>query len=201
MPRLFPGLRRLFFSLFQGLLLRLGLQTQSFSSRLGALLLALLFACVAFAADRLQIRLEVVGAVVVVDLLPGLDVLDRPDHDLALARAEVGLRVPLAGMVDIAGDILTYRTVDSPAAIELEQILVLDRVVLLLSGIQQRTKIPDDFGALLDRFGGEEAKPGAGTADAIRLFRRNSRTDRLGTDTLMKKGAAVLKRFRIKSGE
>jgi hypothetical protein len=50
---------------------------------------------------------------------------------------------------------------------EFEQVLVLDRVVLLLPAIQQRPKIADYLGALLDRFGGEEAKPGAGTADTI----------------------------------
>src|SRR6266852_3058077 len=176
--QLFPGLGRLFFGFLQSLLLCLGFQAQLFGPRLGALLLALLFASRAFAADRLQIRLEVVGAVVVVDLFAGLDVLDRADHDLALAGADVGLRVRLAGMIDVTGDVLAHRSVDGPAVVELEQIFVLDRVVFLLSAIQQRTKIADDFGALLDRFGGEETKPGAGTADAIGFIRRYGRHDR-----------------------
>src|SRR6266481_8781113 len=99
-------------------------------------------------------------------------------------------------MIDVARDVLAHRPVDGPAVIEFEQIFVLDRVVLLLLGIQQRPKITDDFGALLDRFGGEEAKPGTGTADAIRLFRRNGRHDRYETDTLARgsREAAVLKR-------
>src|SRR6266404_6165615 len=137
-PMLFLGLCRQLFGFPQGLSLRLGLQAQPFGPRLGALLLALLFARRASAADRLQIGLEVVGTVIVVDLFARLDV---------------------------------------PAVIEFEQIFVLDRVVLLLLAIQQRPEITDDFGALLDRFGGEEAKPGRGTADAIRFFRRNGRHD------------------------
>src|SRR3979411_2086496 len=99
----------------------------------------------------------------------------------------------------MVGNILAHRTVDGPAAVELEQIFVLDGVVLLLPRIQQRPKIADYFGALLDRFGGEEAKPGAGTANAIGFIRGNGRDDRYGTDTLMKatdREAAVLKRFR-----
>src|SRR5882757_9655312 len=79
--KLFLGLRRLFLGFFQRLLLGPGLETQSFGPRLGALLLAFLFAGVAFAADRLQVRLEVIGAVVVVDLFAGLDLFDGADKD------------------------------------------------------------------------------------------------------------------------
>ncbi len=42
--KLFPGLGRLLFGFLQGLLFRLGFQAQLFGPRLGALLLALLFA-------------------------------------------------------------------------------------------------------------------------------------------------------------
>ena len=75
----------------------------------------------------------------------------------ALARADIAFRIRLAGVVDIARDVLADRTVDGPAVRELEQIFVLDRVVFFLLGIQKRPKIPDDFGALLDPLGGEEA--------------------------------------------
>src|SRR6185503_17782998 len=81
---------------FPGQLLRLalglGLQAGPFRPRFRALLLALLLAGCAFAADRLQIGFEVVSAVVVVDLLARLDVLDGADEDLALARLDVGFR-------------------------------------------------------------------------------------------------------------
>src|SRR6478735_8579255 len=114
--------------LLQRLALGLGLQAGLFSPRLGALLLALLLAGRAFAADRLQIGFEIVGAVIVIDLLARLDLLDGADEDLALARLNVGFGVRPAGVVDVAGDVLAYRTVDGPAAIEFEQIFVLDRV-------------------------------------------------------------------------
>ena len=57
------------------------------------------------------------------------------------------------------------------------RVRVLDCVVFFLSRIQQRTKIAHDFGALLDRFGGEEAKSGAGAADAVGLMLGNGRHD------------------------
>src|SRR5262249_6809260 len=149
--------------------------SQAFRASLGPLLLALLLAGLTFATDRLQIRLEVVGSIVVVDFVARRDVLDRADENLSLARANVAFSVRLAGMIDIAGDVLAHRAVDGPAIVELEQIFVLDRVILLLPGIQQRPEIPDDLGPLLDRLGGEEAEPGAGTADAIGFLWRNGR--------------------------
>src|SRR3954470_19247183 len=62
--------------LLQRLALGLRFQAGSFFPRLGALLLALFLARGAFAADRFQIGFEVIGAVVVIDLLARLDVLD-----------------------------------------------------------------------------------------------------------------------------
>ena len=47
----------------------------------GAFLFPLFLAGVAFAADRLQVGLEVIGAVIVVDLVARLDVLDGADVD------------------------------------------------------------------------------------------------------------------------
>src|SRR5258708_14617611 len=196
---LFPGLRR-FFGFLQSLPLGLGLQAQFFGPRLGALLLAFLLASVAFAADRLQIGLKIVRAVIVIDIFAGLDVLDGADEHLALTRPDVGFGVRLAGVIDVAGDVLAHRTVDGPAAVEFQQIFVLDRVVLLLPAIQKRPKIADYFGALLDRFGGEEAKPGAGTANTIGFVRRNGRHDRLKLTRSWKRRdreGAVLLRFRI----
>src|SRR6188768_435918 len=79
------------------LLLGLRLQTLLLRPRLGALLLPLLHAGSAQAADRLEVFLEVVGAVVVVDLLARRDVLDGADIDLALDRVNVGFGVGPAG--------------------------------------------------------------------------------------------------------
>src|SRR4051794_16579756 len=125
-------LRLALLGLFQRLPLGFGLEAEFFCPSLGALLLALLFARRAFAADRLQVGFEIVGAVVVIDLLAGLDLLDGADEDLALARFDVGFRVRPAGVVDVAGDVLAHRTVDGPAAVEFKQIFVLDRVIFFL---------------------------------------------------------------------
>src|SRR5450755_2890576 len=130
--QLFLGLRRLLLGFSERLFLGLGLQPQLFGPRLGALFLALLLASGAFAADRLQIRFKIVGAVIVIDLFAGLDVLDGADHHLAFARADVGFRIGLAGVIDVARDVLAHRAVDGPAVVELEQVFVLDRVVFFL---------------------------------------------------------------------
>src|SRR5437868_12799521 len=113
------------FGLLQRFPLGLGLEAGLLRPRLGALLLALLLAGRAFAADRLQIGFEIVGTVIVIDLLARLDVLDGANKDLALAWANVGFRVRLAGVVDVAGDMLAQRTVDGPALVQLEPVLVL----------------------------------------------------------------------------
>src|SRR5215475_10470483 len=154
---------------FLGFALGLLLQALPLRPRLGALLLAHLLAGLAFAADRLQIGFEIVGAVIVVDLLARLDVLDGADENLALARLDVGLRIRLAGVIDVAGDVLADRTVDGPAIVELEKVFVLDRILFFFPGIQDGSEIADDLGALLDRPGGEEAKAGLGAADAVGL--------------------------------
>src|ERR1700724_725046 len=93
---LFPGPRRLL-GLPQSLPLGLDLQAQFFGPGLGALLLAFFRASVALAADRLQIGLKIVSAVIVIDLCAGLDILDGSDEHLALTRPDVGFGVRLAG--------------------------------------------------------------------------------------------------------
>src|SRR6185312_4369567 len=98
------GRRRL-----DGALLRLGLLALLFLACLGAQLLALLLAGVAFAADRLQVFLEVIGAVVVVDLLAGRDVLDGADIDAALLLLDVGFGIRAAGVVDVTRNVLAHR--------------------------------------------------------------------------------------------
>jgi hypothetical protein len=92
-----------------------------------------------------------------------------------MARMNIGLRVRLAGVIDIAGDIIPHRAVDGPAVGQLEQIFVLDRIFVFLLRIQERPEIADDPGPLLDRLGGKEAESGTGTADAVRFVQRYRR--------------------------
>src|SRR5262245_62283621 len=89
------------------------------------------------AAALLDEGVEVVAAVVVGDLVTGVDGLDRADQNLVLLDIRFGVRP--AGMVDVAGDVLAARAVDGPAVVDLEQVLgvelVRDPVVQLLPGM------------------------------------------------------------------
>jgi hypothetical protein len=80
-------------------------------------------------------------------------------------------------VVDVAGDVLADRAVDGPAVGKFEQVFVLDRILFLLLGIEQRPEIADDLAALLDRLGGEEAEAGAGAADAVGFVRGSAGYD------------------------
>src|SRR4030095_4481843 len=76
------------------------------------------------------------------------------------------LRVRPAGGVGVAGEVAAGRAVDGPAAVQFEQVLVLDRILFLDPAVEQRAEIFDDPRALLDFLGGEQTEPGAGAADA-----------------------------------
>src|SRR5262245_23058046 len=84
------GLRTLFCLLLRG-------------TFLGPRQLALLLAGVALAADRLQVLLEVILAVVVVDLFARLDVLGGADEHPAIAGLHVGFGVRPASVIDVTG--------------------------------------------------------------------------------------------------
>src|SRR5206468_3908146 len=129
----------------------------------GAFLASLLAALVALAADRLDEAVEMVLAVIVGDLVAGLDVLHGRDQDLA--ALDVGLGIGPAGMVDVAGDVAPGRAVDGPAAVELEQVAVVDLVGALVGDL--RPPVLDDERALPDGAGGEQAEAGARAAETI----------------------------------
>src|SRR5262249_9317822 len=130
--------------------------------------LALGLAFDALAADRLQILPEIIGAVVVGDLLAGLNLLGGADVDLLQPGVDVGFGIRPAGMVGVARDIAADRTVDGPAAVQFEQIFVLDRVIFRLRAIEQRPEILEDPGALFDLFRCEEPEAGPRPSDTIR---------------------------------
>src|SRR4051812_22175557 len=74
----------------------------------------------ALATYRLDESVDIVAAVVIGDLVIGLDVLDRTDLDHVLD--EIDFRVGPAGMIDIAGQIAPGGAIDRPAVVDLEQI-------------------------------------------------------------------------------
>src|SRR5215208_5203067 len=68
-------------------------------------------------------------------------------------------------MIDVARDVLARRSVDRPARIDLEQIAVVRNLVALLVG-EQRPRVFDNIGVLLDRLSREHAEPGTRASDA-----------------------------------
>src|SRR5262245_47221130 len=118
---------------------------------------------------------EIVPAVVIGDLVAGLDVLDRADLDRV--PDDVGFGIRPAGMIDVAGAVAAVGTVDGPARIDLEQIAVADVVGDL--GRNLPAAVSHDELALLDRNACEQAEPGLGACDAQVAGRYQS--DRHGT--------------------
>src|SRR5690606_35793366 len=113
-------------------------------------------------------RLVQVDAVVVGQLLAGLDVAQRVDEDLVLVLAalrvllDLGLAVGLAAVVHPARDVALDVGVDDVFVIEREQegvpVLVLVAVVLVHLGVgAQRALVADHPLALPDQLGGEYA--------------------------------------------
>src|SRR5262245_11928899 len=102
-------------------------------------------------------------AVVVGDLVTGLDVLDRRDQDLAFL--DVGLGIGPAGRGDVSRDVAPDRAVDRPALVDLEQVAVVELVGDRVG--DARTPVFDDEIALMDRLGGEQAEAGARAGDAV----------------------------------
>jgi hypothetical protein len=142
----------------------LHLRPPSLSSQLRARLGPLVAAFVTFASATSDHVVEVIGAVVVGDLVARLDVLDRTQEH-AVADL-VGFDVRPAGVVGVAAEIAASRTIDGPAAIDLIEIAVATRLKLLCLVIRQfAALVLDDTGAFADRLGGKQSQPRPGAAD------------------------------------
>src|SRR3954453_13944493 len=123
----------------------------------------------AFAA-LLEIELQVLFAVVDGDLLAGPDAPERAiDH---AAAHQGGLRVRIAGVIDIARDVAAGGAVDGPAPVDLEQVFVGAAAVELLRDRcgNERAEILDDGFACGDRSDREQAQARSRAADAERPF-------------------------------
>src|SRR5262249_10655540 len=118
----------------------------------------------ALAADRLEELVEIFLAVVVGDLLAGLD--GPPGVDLDLAPDSVRLRVRLARMIDVARRIGARRALDRPSLVEVEPVLAPPVVAVVPA--HQRAPVFDDELAGADRLGREQAEAGARAGDAER---------------------------------
>ena len=118
-------------------------------------------ASLALAAHVPDESVEIIAPIVIGDLVPGLDVLDRPNLDHVLDK--IDFRVRPAGMIDIAGPIASAGAVDGPAIVDLEQIAGVELFGVL--GADLLAAISNDELALLDRGASKEAQAGLGSAD------------------------------------
>ena len=80
----------------------------------------------AFAAKLLDERIEIIAAIVIGDLVPRLDVLDRTDLDHVFH--EIDFRIGSARMIDIARPVSAAGAVNGPAAVDLEEIACVELV-------------------------------------------------------------------------
>ena len=123
----------------------------------------------ASATGGLDEQLEIVPPIVVGDLLAGLDRPYRAQDHLALYQRAFCVRP--AGVVGVAADVAAGRSIQGPAAVDLEHVaaagLALARA--RFAGGDAAAGILDDERALGDRRGGEQAESGSRTADAIAL--------------------------------
>src|SRR5262249_35067276 len=118
-------------------------------------------------AVRLDVGVEVILAVVVGDLVAGLDIPDRLDADAAVADHRVG--VAAAGMVGGARDGRAGPGVPGPARIHLVPGAIVGGLVALVVR-QQRAGVLDDESALANGLGRDHAEACARAADAKRIM-------------------------------
>src|SRR6516162_8609586 len=137
---------------------RLGRAPRSLRTDLGAFL----GASPALATHGLDEGVEIIAAVVIGDLVPGLDILDRTDLDHVLH--EIGFGIRSARMVDVARAVPAVGAVDGPAGVDLEQVAGIELVGGF--GADLPAAVAYDELPLFDRDAGEETKPGLRSADA-----------------------------------
>src|SRR5262245_26428524 len=135
----------------------LGPTPRSLRTDLGAFLPA----SPAFATHGLDEGVEIIAAVVIRDLVPWLDILDRTDLDHVLHKIGFGIRS--ARMVDVARAVPAARAVDGPAGVDLEQVAGIEFVGGF--GTHLSAAVTNDELPLLDCDTGEETQPSFGSAD------------------------------------
>ena len=106
----------------------------------------------AFAAKFLDERIEIIAAIVIGDLVPRLDVLDRSDLDDVLH--EIDFRIGSARVIDVTRPVSAAGAVDGPAAVDLEEIACIELVGDF--GRNLSAAVAEDELPLLDWDAGEE---------------------------------------------
>lgn len=115
----------------------------------------------AFAANFLDEGIEIIAAIVIGDLVPGLDVFDRTNLDRVFHEINFGIRS--ARMIDIARPVSAVGPVDRPAVVDLEQVPGIE--MLGFGGGYLPADVSDDELSLFDRHQRKQAKAGPGAGD------------------------------------
>ena len=117
----------------------------------------------AFAVRAADHVLQVIGAVIVGDLLARLDVAQGFDEDAAAPDDRFG--VGITGMVEVARDIPARGAVDGAVGADLVKVAVAAPLGLFgVFQVENAARVFGDPGALLDGAGGEQAEPGVRAA-------------------------------------
>src|SRR5215831_3119557 len=136
---------------------RLGPTPRSLRTNLGAFL----GASPALATHGLDEGVEIIAAIVIRDLVTGLDILDRPDLDHVFH--EIGFGIRSTGMIDVARPIPAVGAVDGPARVDLEHVAGIELVGGFTANLP--AAVANDELPLLDCDTGEETQPRFGSAD------------------------------------
>src|SRR5215831_17695187 len=134
----------------------LGPTPRSLRTNLGAFL----GASPALATHGLDEGVEIIAAIVIRDLVTGLDILDRPDLDHVFH--EIGFGIRSTGMIDVARPIPAAGAVDGPAGVDLEQVAGIELVGGFTANLP--AAVANDELPLLDCDTGEETQPRFGSA-------------------------------------
>src|SRR5262249_20261242 len=116
----------------------------------------------ALAAGCFDEGVEIIAAIVVRDLVAGLDVLDGADLDYVLDEINFGIWP--ARVIDVARPVPAAQAVDGPAAVDLKKIAGIELVGGF--GTQPSAAVAHDELPFLDCDAGEEPQPSFGSADA-----------------------------------
>src|SRR6266436_4624940 len=122
---------------------------------------AFLGASPALATHGLDEGVEIIAAIVIRDLVTGLDILDRPDLDHVFH--EIGFGIRSAGMIDVARAVPAVGAVDGPARVDLEHVAGIELVGGFAANLP--AAVANDELPLLDCDTGEETQPSFGSAD------------------------------------
>ena len=122
---------------------------------------AFLGASPALATHGLDEGVEIIAAIVIRDLVPRLDILDRTDLDHVFH--EIGFGIRSAGMIDVARAVPAVGAVDGPARVDLEHVAGIELVGGFAANLP--AAVANDELPLLDRDTGEETQPSFGSAD------------------------------------